>query len=198
MTLNKTNSKCLGCRNKGTYMCTSAHTCVNNELYFPRNLTKDFIEKLDLDLGAGLCVKEEDYELYVKGNEFVIGIKMNFGYIYVLRDGMFQFSHYGLKGLSLLKPSTYDNNPNLTFCEGLYCYDSNTHIPQLTNSDKVLYCGTYTGKYLECVFDCDPEEGKEKDKGSTKEYILLTNKPIEYETVLNKNIVSIIDNLDVF
>lgn len=34
MTLNKTNSKCLGCRNKGTYMCTSAHTCVNNELFF--------------------------------------------------------------------------------------------------------------------------------------------------------------------
>lgn len=36
MTVNTINYKCNGCKNKGTYMCTSAKICTNNSLYTPR------------------------------------------------------------------------------------------------------------------------------------------------------------------
>lgn len=82
-------------------------------------------------------------------------------------------------GLNSLKPSTFKENSNLYFCEGIYCYNADTHKPVKVSNNTAIYTGTFSGKYAECVFDLDGEEGYEKDSGNTKEYVLLTDKSIK-------------------
>ena len=142
-------------------------------------LTKELAESIDLKLGFGLYVTEENYEKYVKGNEAFFGDKLRYGYILVVREGEFRFLHYGPIGLNSLKPSTFKENSNLSFCEGIYCYNADTHKPVKVSNNTAIYTGTFSGKYAECVFDLDGEEGYEKDSGNTKEYVLLTDKSIK-------------------
>lgn len=140
---------------------------------------KEFAESINLKLGYGLYVTEEDYEKYVKGHESRFAWELNYGYVCVVREGRFEFCHYGPSGLTEIKPSTFEENDNLCLCEGVYCFSSDLHNPSSLNPGDALYYGVYEGKYVECVFDGECEEGFEKDTGSTKEFVLLTKEPIK-------------------
>lgn len=145
--------------------------------------SKELLDSIDLKLGFGLYVTEEDYENYVKGNELYVGLNLQYGYVLVVKEGTLNFYHYGPVGLTDINPSTFKDNENLSFCEGIYCYNADTHIPVSFNDKTSLYKGTYSGKYVECVFDIDGEEGFEKDSGNTKEYVLLTKSKVSVEVV---------------
>ena len=144
-----------------------------------------FAKSIHLGYDGGLYVTEEDYLKYVKGNELHFGINLRYGYICVVREGAFKFCHYGPAGLKNIRPSTYEYNDNLTLCEGVYCFNAMLHEPVKCKDGIVLYYGTYKGKYAECVFDCDPDPGFDKDRGSTKEFVLLTKEPVNFDKVLD-------------
>ncbi|MGL4949953.1 MAG: hypothetical protein ACRC5M_06195 [Anaeroplasmataceae bacterium] len=143
--------------------------------------TKEIIDSINLNLGFGIYVTPNDFEKHVKGHEKSVYHDLQMGYICIVTEGILDFCHYGPKGLSSIRPSTFENNYSLSFCEGSYCYNSKVHEPVEVHESLCLYYGTYTGKYAVCVCDCDGS----KDYGSTQEYVLLTK---EDAKVLNKEV----------
>lgn len=155
-------------------------------------------KSINLGYDGGLYVTEEDYLKYVKGNELYFGINLRYGYICVVREGEFKFCHYGPAGLKNIRPSTYEYNDNLTLCEGVYCFNAMLHEPVELKDNTNLYYGVYNGKYAECVFDCDPDPGFYKDRGSTKEFVLLTKEPVEFYKVIYPSTIQALNSIPKF
>lgn len=153
-------------------------------LQFSDNLpSKEIIDSINLKLGFGLYVTEEDYNKWIKGNESYIFKKFRFEWILVVKEGELDFYHYGPSGLDEIRPSTFEYNENLSFCEGVYCFNANEHEPVELRKDTSLYKGHYVGKYVECVCDFVTEDDLVKDSGNSKEYVLLTDVPVKVEEV---------------
>lgn len=140
--------------------------------------SEEIIESINLKLGFGLYVTEEDYNKWVKGNEKYIFDKFRFEWILLVKEGEISFYHYGPSNLEEIRPSTFEFNENLSFCEGVYCFNVDTHKPITPNEGYFLYNGKYVGKYVECVCDFVSDD-LPKDSGSSKEYVLLTDKPVK-------------------
>lgn len=143
------------------------------------NITKEFIDSINLKLGFGLYVTEGDYYKYVKGNEQLIARDFHYGYILVVKSGKLDFYHYGPFGLKEIKPSKFNNNENLSFCEGIYCFSQELHKPVPIKEGWSLYYGSYTGSYVECVCDMETDGELYKDYGPSKEFVLLSDNPVK-------------------
>lgn len=146
---------------------------------FNDGLFKNLIERINLKLGFGLYVSEEDYEKWVKGNESFIFKEFRFDYILVVKEGEFNFFHYGPSGLNEIRPSSFKHNENLSFCEGVYCFNADEHEPVELRKGSSLYKGHYVGKYAECVCDFVTDDDLVKDSGNSKEYVLLTEENVK-------------------
>lgn len=140
---------------------------------------KEFIDSINLNLGYGLYVTEKDYDKYVRGNEVLIARDFHYGYILLVKTGRLDFYHYGPKGLKEINPSKFEFNDNLSFCEGVYCFNQKLHKPVPIKEGWSLYYGSYEGSYVECVCDMCTDGELFKDHGPSKEYVLLTNSPVK-------------------
>lgn len=88
-------------------------------------------------------------------------------------------------GITEINPSSFKNTDyNLTLCEGVYCYNSETHKVESCKKGTSVYYGTYVGEYVECIYDCDGDGINDKSVGNLKEYVLLTNKPVKFHREL--------------
>lgn len=134
-----------------------------------------------------LVLSEEDHLKYIQGGESEIFKNVNArdisnDYILVKHTGKFEFFHYGPLGLTEIKPSV-DENEELSFGEGIYCYDAKSHEPVSISPLRSLYKGIYDGDYLECIYDCDVSHGFDKGEGNTKEYLLLTKVAVPVKVI---------------
>lgn len=151
---------------------------VEDRWIFMNDIDTEFIRSLDLKVAIGLSVTEEDYANYIKDIEGFVSGATRCGYILVKHTGKFNFFHYSRgETFTEVNPSTYENNSNLSFGEGVYCFNANEHEPVIGPMTK-MYVGEYYGDYLECVFDDDGNGIKDKCSGNSKEYLLLTKGPI--------------------
>ena len=142
----------------------------------------DLIQSLSLRITPfGITLTESDYFKYINGGELNIGEPSNSrnilnDYITIKHTGTFEFVHYGPDDLNFLHPSV-DPDGELSFGSGIYCYKAD-HKPVTIVEGTTLYKGSYTGDYLECMYDNDPSEKCDKGYGNTKEYLLKTRESI--------------------
>lgn len=139
----------------------------------------------------GVTVTEEDYNKHIVGKEKQIDPVFLNDYICVLHNGLVNFYHYSPIGnLTEIKPSR--ERSDLSFGYGIYCFNKETHKP--VPCDMYLYEGVYTGKYLECVYDCDPSDDfNNKGEGNIKEYLLLTEESVPAKLSADK-----VNNMNLF
>ena len=91
--------------------------------------SKEVIDSINLKLGFGLYATEENYNKWVKGNEKYIFDKFRFEWVLLVKEGELNFYHYGPINLKEIRPSTFEYNENLSFCEGVYCFNVDSHKP---------------------------------------------------------------------
>lgn len=148
-------------------------------------INMDYINKFNIKLGWGFYF---EYDVFKKEIEPYLNdiIKIiSYDYISVIKEGELNFCHYGPSGIKEINPSILTGDDcNLTLCSGVYCYNSETHIPFKCKEGTSLYYGKYIGKYVECVFDSDGDGIDDKGTGNLKEYVILTDTPIRFEKEL--------------
>lgn len=132
----------------------------------------EYLEENNLKLGFGRYFTEEFYNKHIKDNEQNKKL-LSDDYILVVKEGELNFIHYSDNGnlKKLVSSSMESSEFDLTLCDGIYCFNANEH--KITDYKKHAYKGIYKGKYLVCVYDCDPSDAP-KDKGNYHEYVLLT------------------------
>lgn len=142
----------------------------------------DYVNKYNVSLGWGYYFEYDVFKQKIEPYlEEVIKV-INYDYISVIREGVFNFCHYGPSNIKEINTSTFkEKDCNLTLCEGIYCYNSDTHKPVKCKKGTSIYYGTYIGKYIECVVDCEGDGFNDKATGNLKEYVLLSNSPVKFE-----------------
>lgn len=132
---------------------------------------RKFYEDNNLNLAIGLTVTKDIYDRYIKGYESEVSTLTRSGYILIAHSGTFDFLYYSREILSgPIRVSGEDKS----FGQGVYLYHIDS-FSKIKGMDKFIpYRGSYTGVYLECVYDCDPSSLlNNKGRGYLKEYLVL-------------------------
>lgn len=143
----------------------------------------EYIDKYNIKLGWGYYFEYNVFKKLLEPHLKEIINSIPNEYISIIKEGEFHFCHYGPSNIKEIKPSmsTYENNFNLTLCDGIYCYNSDTHEPVNCKEGISIYYGKYNGKYVECIVDPDGNDINDKATGNLKEYVLLTDTRIKFD-----------------
>lgn len=143
----------------------------------------EYVNKYNVKLGWGFYFEYDVFKEKIKPYLDEIVKLINYDYFSVIKEGTFNFCHYGPSGIKEIRPSILkDDDCNLTLCSGIYCYNSKKHKPNNNcRKGRSIYYGTYTGRYVECIVDCDGNGINDKANGNSKEYVLLTDISVKIE-----------------
>lgn len=146
------------------------------------NIGLEYINKYNVKLGWGFYFEYDVFKEKIEPYLNDIIKLINYDYFSVIKEGEFNFCHYGPTGIKEIKPSILtDDDCNLTLCEGVYCYNGDTHKQVDCKKGTSIYYGKYVGRYVECIVDCDGDGINDKATGNLKEYVLLSDSPIKFE-----------------
>lgn len=142
----------------------------------------EYVNKYNVKLGWGFYFEYDVFKEKIEPYLNDIIKLISYDYFSVIKEGEFNFCHYGPSGIKEIKPSILrDDDCNLTLCGGVYCYDSDTHKRMECEKGTSVYYGKYVGRYVECIVDCDGNGINDRATGNLKEYVLLSDSPVKFE-----------------